>query len=154
VRRRHPVDAAHSVFAVRLCHARRRDSFLRSDAIGIDVKRVQWLAFVLIGGVWRTGRRPVCLLQGQHLAGIDGVALGGWAGDGLAGRRSDSGRPVDRAAVFTWLQDWLARDFNYWRALLGGSILVLVLLFPEGRYLAPVGSAIASWAFQRKEKLT
>jgi len=28
-----------------------RDSVLRADAIGIDVKRMQWLAFILAGGV-------------------------------------------------------------------------------------------------------
>jgi len=34
--------------------------------------------------------------------------------------------------VFTVLQDTLARSTEFWRALLGGVILLLVLLAPQG----------------------
>jgi branched-chain amino acid transport system permease protein len=40
--------------------------------------------------------------------------------------------PVAGAALLTWLQDTLARHTEYWRAMLGAAILVLVLLFPQG----------------------
>jgi branched-chain amino acid transport system permease protein len=40
--------------------------------------------------------------------------------------------PVVGAAAFTWLHDTVARNTEYWRALLGASILLLVLLFPQG----------------------
>ena len=40
--------------------------------------------------------------------------------------------PIAGAAVFTWLQDTVARSTDYWRALLGGVILLLVLAFPRG----------------------
>jgi branched-chain amino acid transport system permease protein len=36
------------------------------------------------------------------------------------------------AVTFTWLQDTIARNTDYWRALLGGIILILVLVFPMG----------------------
>jgi branched-chain amino acid transport system permease protein len=36
------------------------------------------------------------------------------------------------ALSFTWLHDTVARNTEYWRAMLGGIILLLVLLFPEG----------------------
>jgi branched-chain amino acid transport system permease protein len=36
------------------------------------------------------------------------------------------------AAAFTWLQDTIARNTDYWRALLGIAILVIVLAFPQG----------------------
>ena len=36
------------------------------------------------------------------------------------------------AAVFTWLEDTVARNTAFWRAMLGGVILVLVLAFPQG----------------------
>lgn len=39
---------------------------------------------------------------------------------------------AENAAAFTWLHDSLARGTEYWRALLGGVILLLVLLFPQG----------------------
>jgi branched-chain amino acid transport system permease protein len=40
--------------------------------------------------------------------------------------------PIVGAVTFTWLQDTVARNTDYWRALLGGIILVLVLVFPQG----------------------
>jgi superfamily II DNA/RNA helicase len=40
--------------------------------------------------------------------------------------------PVLGAAVFTWLQDEIARNTEYWRAILGLAILALVLAFPHG----------------------
>jgi hypothetical protein len=36
------------------------------------------------------------------------------------------------AALFTWLQDTVARQTDYWRALLGIAMLALVLVFPLG----------------------
>jgi branched-chain amino acid transport system permease protein len=49
----------------------------------------------------------------------------------LGGIQSLSG-PVWGAALFTWLQDQLARDIGYWRAAIGVVILLLVLAFPQG----------------------
>ena len=40
--------------------------------------------------------------------------------------------PVVGAASFTWLHDTIARNTDYWRALMGGIMLLLVLLFPQG----------------------
>jgi branched-chain amino acid transport system permease protein len=40
--------------------------------------------------------------------------------------------PMVGAVTFTWLHDAVARNTEYWRATLGGVILLLVLLFPQG----------------------
>ena len=40
--------------------------------------------------------------------------------------------PLWGAALFTWLEDSVSRGFEYWRAVIGGIILVLVLAFPQG----------------------
>jgi len=40
--------------------------------------------------------------------------------------------PIVGSAVFTWLQDWVSRATDYWRALLGVVILLLVIVFPQG----------------------
>ena len=110
-----------------------RDSPLRSDAIGIDVKRVQWMAFVLAGlfcGVAgalfafsKGSISPETISVGRSVDGLVMVLLGGV--QTLTG-------PVVGGVVFTWLQDLLARETEYWRALLGGIILLLVLAFPQG----------------------
>ena len=52
--------------------------------------------------------------------------------------------PVVGAVTFTWLHDTVARNTDYWRAMLGAIILILVLLFPQG---------IAGFAKQLFDKL-
>jgi branched-chain amino acid transport system permease protein len=110
-----------------------RDSVLRADAIGIDVKRMQWLAFILAGGVAglagalyafsKGSISPESLSVGKSVDGLVMVLLGGI--QTLAG-------PVVGAFSFTWLHDVVARNTDYWRAMLGAIILILVLLFPQG----------------------
>jgi branched-chain amino acid transport system permease protein len=49
--------------------------------------------------------------------------------------------PLVGAVTFTALQDSLARSTDYWRAVLGASMLLLVLVFPQGI----AGSVQALW---------
>ena len=110
-----------------------RDSPLRADAIGIDVKRVQWVAFVvaalfagLAGGLYAFSKgsiSPDTISVNRSVDGLVMVLLGGL--QTLAG-------PIVGAVTFTWLQDTVARNTDYWRALLGGIVLLLVLVFPQG----------------------
>jgi len=110
-----------------------RDSPLRAEAIGIDVKRVQWAAFVAAGlfaglagalYVFAKGSiSPDAMAVGKSVDGLVMVLLGGI--QTLAG-------PVVGAAAFNVLQDYVIRATEYWRALLGGLILLLVLAFPQG----------------------
>jgi branched-chain amino acid transport system permease protein len=48
--------------------------------------------------------------------------------------------PVWGAALFTWLEDEVAREIAYWRAAIGAVILVLVLAFPQG-----IAGALGKW---------
>jgi branched-chain amino acid transport system permease protein len=110
-----------------------RDSPLRADAIGLDVKRLQWAAFVIAGtfaglagalfAFSKGSISPESLGVGRSVDGLVMVLLGGL--QTLSG-------PLVGAVTFTWLQDTVARSTDYWRALLGGIILLLVLAFPQG----------------------
>ena len=110
-----------------------RDSPIRADAIGIDVKRVQWVAFViaalfagLAGALYAFSKgsiSPDTISVNRSVDGLVMVLLGGL--QTLAG-------PIVGAVTFTWLQDAVARNTDYWRAVLGGIILLLVLVFPQG----------------------
>lgn len=110
-----------------------RDSPLRADAIGIDVKRMQWTGFVLAGAfaglagalfAFSKGSiSPEALHVGKSIDALVMVLLGGL--QTLTG-------PIVGAFAFTWLHDTVARSTDYWRAMLGGIILVLLLLFPQG----------------------
>ncbi|HEU4646274.1 MAG TPA: ABC transporter permease [Burkholderiales bacterium] len=110
-----------------------RDSPLRADAIGIDVRARQWAAFTLAGlfaglagalfAFSKGSISPEALSVTRSVDGLVMVLLGGI--QTLTG-------PVWGAVLFTWLQDAVARGIDYWRAVIGGVILVLVLVFPQG----------------------
>ncbi len=110
-----------------------RDSALRAEAVGIDVQRVQWMAFVIAGGfaglagslfAFSKGSiSPEAVAVGQSVNGLVMVLLGGL--QTLLG-------PIVGAAAFSVLQDAILRATEYWRALFGGVILLLVLAFPQG----------------------
>jgi len=110
-----------------------RDSALRSDAIGIDVQRVQWLAFIVAGvfcGVAgalfafsKGSISPETIHIGRSVDALIMVLLGGV--QTLSG-------PLVGSLVFSSLQDILIRETEYWRAVLGAVILFLVLAFPQG----------------------
>lgn len=110
-----------------------RDSPLRAESIGIDVKRVHWIAFAIAGaaagiagGLFAFAKgsiSPETINVGRSIDAIVMVLLGGL--ESLSG-------PTAGAAIYASLQDTIMRQTEYWRALLGAIILVLVLIFPGG----------------------
>jgi len=111
-----------------------RDSPLRADAVGIDVQRTQWIAFTvagaaagLAGGLFAFSKGSISpdstMAVSRSIDALVMVLLGGV--QTLTG-------PVVGAAAFTWLQDAVARNTDYWRAFLGAAILAMVLVFPQG----------------------
>ncbi len=110
-----------------------RDSPLRADAIGIDVKHVQWIAFIVAGAFAGLAGALYAFSKGSISPDVVGI---GRSVDGLVmvllGGLQTLAGPLVGAVGFTWLQDTVARNTDYWRALLGGIILLLVLVFPQG----------------------
>jgi branched-chain amino acid transport system permease protein len=110
-----------------------RDSPLRAEASGIDVRATQWVAFALAGafaglagGIYAFSKgsiSPETLAIPRSVDALVMVLLGGLSA--LAG-------PLLGAAAFIGVQDALARATEYWRAGLGAAVLVIVLLFPMG----------------------
>jgi branched-chain amino acid transport system permease protein len=110
-----------------------RDSALRAEANGIDVRATQWAAFAaagafagLAGGLYAFSKgsiSPDTLAIPRSVDALVVVLVGGL--NALAG-------PLVGAAVFTWLSDTLARVTDYWRAAMGAVILLIVLAFPLG----------------------
>jgi branched-chain amino acid transport system permease protein len=119
-----------------------RDSPLRAEAIGIDVKRVHWLGFAIAGLVCGVAGGLFAFAKGSispetiHInRSIDGLVM-----VLLGGVQTLTG-PIVGASVFAVLQDTVMRQTEYWRALMGAIILVLVLAFPQGI----VGAFAALW---------
>ncbi|HEV3009887.1 MAG TPA: ABC transporter permease [Burkholderiales bacterium] len=118
-----------------------RDSPLRAEAIGIDVRAQQWTAFIvagtfagLAGALYAFSKgsiSPETLSVPRSVDGLVMVLLGGV--QTLTG-------PVWGAALFTWLEDAVSREIAYWRAAIGAVILLLVLAFPNG-----IEGALRKW---------
>jgi branched-chain amino acid transport system permease protein len=110
-----------------------RDSPLRAEAIGMDVRAQQWGGFIVAGflaGVAgalfafsKGSISPESLSVPRSLDALVMVLLGGV--HTLTG-------PLWGAALFTWLEDAVSRGVDYWRAAVGAVILLLVLAFPQG----------------------
>jgi branched-chain amino acid transport system permease protein len=137
------VAALWRIIASPFGHALRatRDSPLRAEAIGIDVRAQQWSAFILAGtfaglagalyAFSKGSISPETLSVPRSVDGLVMVLLGGV--QTLTG-------PVWGAALFTWLEDAVSREVAYWRAAIGGVILLLVLAFPQG-----IGGMLKKW---------
>lgn len=109
-----------------------RDSVLRSRAIGIDVRKVQWVAFVLSG--FLTGLAGSLYVYSKGSVFPDEMAIPR-SFDALimlllGGVQSPVG-PLIGGSVYTFLVDYITR-FDYWRLLLGTLIMLLIVLFPRG----------------------
>jgi len=110
-----------------------RDSVLRAEAIGINVKRVHWIGFAiagtfagLAGGTFAFAKGTISPDVAWVSRSIDAMVM-----VLLGGIQSLTG-PIVGATVFTVLQDNVMRQTAFWRGLLGAVILLLVLVFPGG----------------------
>jgi branched-chain amino acid transport system permease protein len=110
-----------------------RDAPLRAEAIGIPVARLRAVAFVLAGALAglagalyafaKGSIAPESMAVGKSVDALVMVLLGGL--------HASTG-PVIGAAAFAWLPAAAARQAVYCRAVLGGVLLLLTLLFPGG----------------------
>lgn len=110
-----------------------RDSAIRAESIGMNVRRLQWLGFVLAAGVaglagalfvYSKGSvSPEILTAARSVDGLVMVVLGGE--HAVAGA-------VLGASIFVWLRDTIGLNAEYWRAVLGVITLALLLLMPQG----------------------
>ena len=110
-----------------------RDSELRAEAIGLDVRRHRWLAFTLAGaaaglagGLYAFSRGsvdPTLLGIPTSVDALTMLLLGGV--QTVAG-------PLAGAAVLHALRDQIMPLTELWRMMLGLAIIALVLLFPRG----------------------
>ena len=110
-----------------------RDSVLRAESIGINVKRVHWIGFAIAGtfggvagGIFAFAKGTISPDVAWVSRSIDAMVM-----VLLGGIQTLTG-PIVGAAVFTVLQDSVMRQTTFWRGLLGAVILLLVLVFPGG----------------------
>jgi branched-chain amino acid transport system permease protein len=110
-----------------------RDSPLRSEAIGIDGKRIQWTAFVIAGTVAGLAGALFAYLKGSVFPDNLGISL---SVDALVmvllgGVETVSGAVVG-AIVYKALSIWLVSQTDWSKLVLGAFIIVVVVAFPRG----------------------
>ena len=110
-----------------------RDSRIRAESVGVDVRLVQWRAIVAAGAaaglagalyVFSKGSlSPDSLAIPRSVDALAMVLIGGV--QTLVG-------PVVGAVVFVMLQDWIVRATPYWHAVLGATLILITIIFPQG----------------------
>ena len=110
-----------------------RDSVLRSEAIGINGKRIQWTAFVIAGTVAGIAGALFAYLKGSVFPDSLGISL---SVDALVmvllgGVETVSGAVVG-AIVYKALSIWLVSQTDLSKLVLGGVIVLIVVAFPKG----------------------
>jgi branched-chain amino acid transport system permease protein len=110
-----------------------RDSPLRTEAIGINGKRIQWTAFVIAGFAAGIGGALFAYLKGSVFPDVLGIPL---SVDALVmvllgGVETVSGAVVG-AIVYKALSIWLVSQTDLSKLVLGGFIVLIVVAFPKG----------------------
>src|SRR6516165_6392542 len=110
-----------------------RDSPLRSAAIGIDGKRIQWTAFVIAGGAAGIAGALFAYLKGSVFPDSLSISL---SVDALVmvllgGVETVSGAVVG-AIVYKALSIWLVSQTDWSKLVLGAFIVLIVVAFPKG----------------------
>jgi branched-chain amino acid transport system permease protein len=110
-----------------------RDSPLRSEAIGIDGKRIRWTAFVIAGSVAGVAGALFAYLKGSVFPDSLGIPLSvdALVMSLLGGVETVSGGVVG-AIVYKALNIWLVSQTDLSKLLLGAFIVLIVLAFPKG----------------------
>jgi branched-chain amino acid transport system permease protein len=123
-----------------------RDSPLRAETIGIDVRRVHWIGFAIAGLICGVAGGLFAFAKGTispELVGV-GRSIDGMVMVLLGGIQTLTG-PIVGAGVFAVLQDTIMRQTAFWRGLLGAVILLLVLAFPGGIVGALAKRLVGRW---------
>jgi branched-chain amino acid transport system permease protein len=110
-----------------------RDHARRAEALGVNVRALQWAAFVVAGFVAGLGGAIFAFLKGSvfpvytetpmSVQPLVMVLLGGVG---------SSAGPLLGSAVYKLLDTVITRYTDYWQLVLGAILLFLVLVFPRG----------------------
>ncbi|WP_322866659.1 ABC transporter permease [Aquicoccus sp. G2-2] len=121
---------AHSPFGYGLRGV--RDSAVRAEALGMNVKFHQWMGFTLAGAVAGLAGSVFAFSKGSVFPDVLGItqSVDGLIMVLLGGIHALIG-PILGAGAFVLIEDWVSR-LEYWRFIFGGLILVVVLLAPDG----------------------
>jgi branched-chain amino acid transport system permease protein len=110
-----------------------RDNEVRSEMIGIRVRRYRWYAFVLSGLFTGLGGALWSFVNGHVTPEIaEWVFSGEIVYMTLLGGFMVFEGPIIGAILFTYMKLYAVSITQYWMFIIGATLIVLVLLLPEG----------------------
>ncbi|UCG09115.1 MAG: ABC transporter permease [Desulfobacterales bacterium] len=115
-------------YTMRAC----RDSALRAESIGINLRNHQWLAFAIAGGFAGLAGGIYVFSKGSVFP--DAMAIPrsfDFLLMVLLGGVNTVFGPIVGSAAFIWLHDKISR-IDFWQFILGCIFIVLVVAFPHG----------------------
>ncbi|MCZ8261206.1 MAG: ABC transporter permease [Beijerinckiaceae bacterium] len=123
-----------------------RDSANRADAIGIDIRRHRWLAFIiagaaagLAGGLYAFSKGSIDPTMISIAMSVDFLVM-----VLLGGIQTVMG-PLVGAAAFHSVKDFFMPLTDFWRFFLGLTIIAMVLVFPRG-----IVGTLEAWRQRRR----
>lgn len=126
-----------------------RDSALRADAIGIDVRTHRWLAFTLAGaaaglagGLYAFSKGSIDPTMISISMSIDLLLMV------LVGGIQTVIGPIIGAATFHSIKDVVMPLTDYWRFFLGLAIILIVIVFPRG--MVGTAGTVQAWRIRRR----
>jgi len=125
-----------------------RDNEVRAELIGIRVRRYRLYAFIISGMFVGLGGALWTFVNGHVTAD-----LSHWVFSGeivymtLLGGFGIFEGPIIGAMIFTYLKLYAMGNTQYWMFVIGGTLIVLVLLLPNG-----VAGAVSSLWTKIKKK--
>jgi len=128
-----------------------RDNEIRAELIGIRVRRYRLYAFCISGMYAGLGGALWSFVNGHVTAD-----LSHWVFSGeivymtLLGGFGILEGPVIGAMIFTYLKLYAMGNTEYWMFVIGATLIILVLLLPNG----VSGAAAALWTKMRKGRKT
>jgi len=110
-----------------------RDHATRCEALGVNVRTHQLMAFSVAGLCAGLGGTIFVFLKGSAFPDYLGipVSVESLVMVLLGGLQSPAGAPAG-AALYLLLHTFITKYTGYWQAALGGMLILLVLVFPQG----------------------
>lgn len=133
----------HSPFGYALRGA--RDSGLRAEAIGLDIARLRWAAFTIAGGAAGLAGGLYAFSKGSIDPTLLSIPMSvDFLAMMLLGGVQHVAGAIVGATAFHAIKDYVMPLTQYWRALMGLSIIAIVLAFPAGLAggLAPLAARL------------
>lgn len=110
-----------------------RDNEVRAEMIGIRVRRYRWYAFIISGLFTGLGGALWSFVDGHVTPEIaEWIFSGEIVYMTLLGGFMVFEGPIIGAIVFTYLRLYAVSFTQYWMFLIGATLIILVLVLPEG----------------------